>query len=346
MCLCGALYAKPLVTTTILPTKYFVEQISGDTLDVVALVEKGADPHTYEPKPSQMKSVEKSQLHFEVGMEFDEMWLPRLQKQFPNLEIVQTQNGIEKIAMAPHHHSHDHHHGQCPHHHDEDHMHNDGVEAMNDDNDHDHKECSHHHDHGHHHHHGDMAHHTHDMAHHMHNHHHGQCPHHHGHHHSGLDPHIWTDPILVKIQAKNIKDALVKKFPTNKEKYEKNYAKFIKVLDDFDQQTSKKLSNLKNNKFIVYHPSWGYFAKRYNLVQIPIEVEGKEPKPADLKELIEEAKEEDIKVIFVAPQFSKKSAKIIAKESGAKVVEIDQLPENWLKEMKKTVDIFAKALNK
>mgnify|MGYP000222036334 FL=1 len=95
---------------------------------------------------------------------------------------------------------------------------------------------------------------------------------------------------------------------------------------------------------MVYHPSWGYFAARYNLVQIPIEIEGKEPKPADLKELINKAKDEEIKVIFVAPQFSKKAANMIAKQTGAKVVEIDQLPENWLSEMQKTVDIFAEIL--
>ena len=96
ICCLGA-FAKPLVTTTILPTKYFVERIAGDSLEVVSLVEKGADPHTYEPKPNQMKSVEKSELHFAVGMEFDEIWLPRLQKQFPNLVVINTDENIKKF---------------------------------------------------------------------------------------------------------------------------------------------------------------------------------------------------------------------------------------------------------
>lgn len=289
--LCGALFGKPLVTTTILPTQYFVEQIAGDTVDVEALVGKGADPHTYEPKPNQMKSVEKSELHFAVGMEFDEIWLPRLKKQFPNLEIVETQKGIEKIEMAPHaHHDHD------------DHDHDD-----HDDHDHDHDDHAHH-------------------------------------HHSGLDPHIWLDPVLVKTQAKNILDALKAKYPKNAKIYDENYAKFIKILDDLDSDIKQKLSNLKTNKFVVYHPSWGYFAKRYDLVQVPIEIEGKEPKPAELKELIDEIKKEGIKVVFVAPQFSKNSAKVIANEANAEVIEIDQLPLNWLDEMKKTVSIFEKTL--
>lgn len=331
--LCGALFGKPLVTTTILPTQYFVEQIAGDTVDVEALVGKGADPHTYEPKPNQMKSVEKSELHFAVGMEFDEIWLPRLKKQFPNLEIVETQKGIEKIEMAQHaHHDHD------------DHDHDD-----HDDHDHDHDDHAHHHhdahDHG-----VEVATHNHDdhkdHDHEAHEHDHDDEAHddHAHHHHSGLDPHIWLDPVLVKTQAKNILDALKAKYPKNAKIYDENYAKFIKILDDLDSDIKQKLSNLKTNKFVVYHPSWGYFAKRYDLVQVPIEIEGKEPKPAELKELIDEIKKEGIKVVFVAPQFSKNSAKVIANEANAEVIEIDQLPLNWLDEMKKTVSIFEKTL--
>ncbi len=295
---CFGVFAKPLVTTTILPTKYFVEQIAGDSLEVVSLVEKGADPHTYEPKPSQMKSVEKSELHFAVGIEFDKIWLPKLKKQFPNLVVINTDENIKKIPMAAHHHCH------CE----------------------DHKEHEHHVDH---HHDAEHADHDHEE---------------HHHHHDGVDPHIWLDPALVEKQATNIANALIKKYPQNKDKFEKNLAKFKENLDKFDTLTKEKLKGLKTNKFMVYHPSWGYFAKRYNLEQISIEIEGKEPKPGDLKELIEEAKEEGTKVIFVAPQFSKKAANTIAKQTGAKVVEIDQLPENWLDEMQKTVDVFAKFL--
>ena len=290
---CLGAFAKPLVTTTILPTKYFVERIAGDSLEVVSLVEKGADPHTYEPKPNQMKSVEKSELHFAVGMEFDEIWLPRLQKQFPNLVVINTDENIKKIPMMAHHYDHD------------------------DDDLHEHES---HADHNHHDDQGVI------------------------HDHGGVDPHIWLDPSLVKKQAVNIANALIKKYPKNKELFESNLNKFNKDLDSFDKNTAKKLKNLKSNKFMVYHPSWGYFAARYGLVQIPIEIEGKEPKPADLKELIHKAKDEKIKVIFVAPQFSKKAANMVAKQTGAKVVEIDQLPENWLSEMQKTVDIFAKFL--
>ena len=287
-------FAKPTVTTTILPTKYFVEQIAGDTLQVNTMVGKGADPHTYEPKPKQMKELEKSELYFAIGIEFEDAWLDRFSKTFKNLRIVKTQEGIEKIAMSEEHEHEEHH----EHKHEGEHKHE-------------------HHDH--------------------------EGEHHH-HHHDGLDPHIWLDPILVKTQADNIAKALIEKFPQNAKLYEENLAKFKASLDELDSFIKNELKDVKTREFIVYHPSWGYFAKRYDLEQIAIEVEGKEPKPAELKELIEEAKEHGVKVIFVAPQFPTKAANLIAKETGSKVVMIDQLPENWLAEMKKTAEIFAKSL--
>lgn len=277
-----ALYAKGQVSVSILPQQYFVKQIAGDAVEVNVMVGKGADPHTYEPKPKQMTALEKSDLYFAIGIEFEEAWLPKFQKSYPNLKIVKTDAGVEKIKFEGHHeHKHEH--------------------AGHD-----------HHDHE--------------------------------HHHGEFDPHIWLDPVSVKVQAKNIAAALSEKYPENKALFEANLAKFEARLDELDGFIKSTLSNVKNREFIVYHPSWGYFAKRYDLEQIAIEVEGKEPKPAQLKELIEEAKEHGVKVIFVAPQFSKKAAQTIAKESGASVVEIDQLPLDWDAELRKTAQILSKSL--
>jgi len=199
-----------------------------------------------------------------------------------------------------------------------------------------------HHEHADHDHHHDAKH---EHAAHEHKHEHAGHDHHgHEHHHGEFDPHIWLDPVSVKIQAKNIAAALSEKYPENKALFEANLAKFEAKLDELDGFIKSTLANVKNREFIVYHPSWGYFAKRYDLEQIAIEVDGKEPKPAELKELIEEAEEHGVKVIFVAPQFSKKAAQTIAKESGASVVEIDQLPLDWDAELRKTAQIFAKSL--
>ncbi|MDZ7817576.1 MAG: zinc ABC transporter substrate-binding protein [Aliarcobacter sp.] len=145
----------------------------------------------------------------------------------------------------------------------------------------------------------------------------------------GLDPHIWLDPILVKIQAKNIYDTMVKIDVQNADFYKVNYEQFLKELDELDANLKTILTPFKDKAFMVFHPSWGYFAKRYDLEQIPIELQGKEPKPNELVELIKDAKEHDIKIVFVSPQFSQKSAKTISQNIDAKVATIDPMVENW-----------------
>ena len=161
------------------------------------------------------------------------------------------------------------------------------------------------------------------------------------HDHSGFDPHVWLDPLLVKIQAKNIYEAMVEIDSQNGDFYKTNYEEFIKELDALDENIKTILTPYKDKAFMVFHPSWGYFAKRYDLEQISIEIEGKEPKPNELVELIEEAKKHDIKIVFVAPQFSQKSAKTISKNINANVIAIDPISGNWKESMLDTANQIA-----
>ena len=152
---------------------------------------------------------------------------------------------------------------------------------------------------------------------------------HEGHHHKGLDPHVWLDPILVTSQVNIITDALVKEDPKNSKIYFQNRENFIKELNAVDAEIKKILSNTKDREFIVFHPSFGYFAKRYGLEQITIEKEGKEPSVKHIKKVIDFAKEHQIKRVFVAPQFSQKSAKQIAKLIDGTVTSINPLARKW-----------------
>jgi zinc transport system substrate-binding protein len=91
---------------------------------------------------------------------------------------------------------------------------------------------------------------------------------------------------------------------------------------------------------MVFHPAWQYFATEYNLIQLAIEIDGKNPNPKTIKFIINEAKKEDIKAIFTAPEFSIKTAKIIAKELNIKVIQISPLNQKWANNLIK----FAKAI--
>ncbi len=152
---------------------------------------------------------------------------------------------------------------------------------------------------------------------------------HEGHHHEGLDPHVWLDPMLVISQVNIIAHALVKEDPKNSKFYLQNRDNFIKEIHAIDKEIKEILLTTTNREFIVFHPSFGYFAKRYALEQISIEKEGKEPSVKHIKKVIDFAKEHNVKRVFVAPQFSQKSAKQIAKLIDGKVKSINPLAQKW-----------------
>ena len=155
-------------------------------------------------------------------------------------------------------------------------------------------------------------------------------------HETGKDPHIWTSIKNGKIMVQNICEGLVAVDPNNKDYYLKNRDEYLRQLDEADQFIRNELRDMHNRSFMIFHPSWGYFAKDYNLTQIAIEVEGKEPTLQSLAHIIEEAKEENIKTIFVSPGFSSKAAGIITKEIGGKTEVLDPLAENYIENLKIT----------
>ena len=149
-------------------------------------------------------------------------------------------------------------------------------------------------------------------------------------HKGGSDPHVWLSPRLVKVQAQTIADALIASDPAGKAAYEKNLAAFLKDLDALDAHLVEALAPVKGKTLMVFHPAWGYFADAYGLEQEPIEIEGKDPSGRQVARMIDMAKDEGVRVIFVQPQFSKKSAKRIADAIGGAVVPIDPLARDYV----------------
>ncbi|MCX5827891.1 MAG: zinc ABC transporter substrate-binding protein [Deltaproteobacteria bacterium] len=149
------------------------------------------------------------------------------------------------------------------------------------------------------------------------------------------DPHIWMAPKLVKIQARNIYEALSRLDPAHKQEYATNLRAFDADLDRMDARISRSLAPLKGRKMYVFHPAFGYFADAYGLIQVPIEIEGKEPGARQLAKLIDRAKKDRVKVMFVQPQFSARSAEAVAKAIGGVVVPIDSLARDYLANLDK-----------
>ncbi len=162
--------------------------------------------------------------------------------------------------------------------------------------------------------------------------------------HGALDPHIWLSPPLVMMQARTILDALQEVDPAHRSVYENNYGAFMAQLADLDAEFRNLFSGSSGQPFMVFHPSWGYFAQAYGLRQVPIEIEGKEPKPAQLRQLIAQAREEGIKFVFVQPQFSARSAKLVAGEIGGRIVLADPLAPDWAGNLRAVAREFKTAL--
>jgi zinc transport system substrate-binding protein len=158
------------------------------------------------------------------------------------------------------------------------------------------------------------------------------------------DPHIWLSPPLVMTQARTILGVLQAVDPAHRALYEDNYNAFISRIVQLDRELRDLFSGRQGLQFMVFHPAWGYFAHAYGLRQVPIELEGKDPKPAELQGLIEHARGSGIRVIFVQPQFSTKSAALVAKAIGGQVVFADPLAADWFANLRQVADKFNAAL--
>jgi len=144
------------------------------------------------------------------------------------------------------------------------------------------------------------------------------------------DPHVWTSPENTKYIALKIKNALADIQPAYKTEFESNYSGLIEDLNKLDEDIKSHLAQLNNRYIVVSHPSWGYYAEAYDLIQLPIELEGKEVRAKSLAKLIELAHSKNINKVFVQKQFNKNSAEILAKEIDADIIELDPLAEDYI----------------
>jgi zinc transport system substrate-binding protein len=160
----------------------------------------------------------------------------------------------------------------------------------------------------------------------------------------GRDPHIWLSPSLVKVQSRNIYEALVALDPDNEGHYRANWDRFVADIDDLMADIEAALADVEQRKFMVFHPSWGYFGDDFRLEMIPIQVGGQEPSAAELARLVAVAEAEDIRVIFAQPEFSTEDAETIAKEIDGEVLLISPLALEWLDNMRRVAETFAQVL--
>lgn len=159
-------------------------------------------------------------------------------------------------------------------------------------------------------------------------------------HIDGVDPHVWLSPTMVKQMSKRILDELITLKPEKTAEYKANYMRFVKECDELNIELMNKLKPYKDRKFIVFHPSLSYYAREYGLEQFSLESGGKEPTPQHLKMVVDIAKKEDIKVIYIQSEFDREHARVFADEIGGKIVEVWPLNPEWKDNLLNMTDIL------
>jgi zinc transport system substrate-binding protein len=259
--LCGALsyaFGRINVVVSIFPMAEFVEKVAGDKAGVTVMVPSGADPHTYEPIPSQLKKLNNADMYVMTGsgIEFELTWMDKFKSLNRSMLICDSSAGIV---------------------YDE-------------------------------------------------------------------DPHVWLSPVNAMRMVENIKNVFVEFDPLNADLYNNNARAYIKELAVLDKEIKDIFSMTDKKEFIVFHAAWRYFASDYGLKEIPMVYGEKEPTVKELAAIIKKARELSIKTIFASPQFNRKSAEVISKEIGGKVINIDPLAKDYIENIRGAADKIAESI--
>jgi zinc transport system substrate-binding protein len=167
----------------------------------------------------------------------------------------------------------------------------------------------------------------------------------HGHDHAGTpDPHTWTDPRLMAHMAERAGASLGRLDPAGADAYAARAMALREELLALHEELAATLAPVRGRAFIVFHPSWGYFADAYGLRQLPIEIGGREPGPRGLAEVIRRGREAGVRAVFVQQQFSQRSAEAVAQALGARLVEADPLAPDYIANLRRVAAAMGEAL--
>ncbi len=253
---------RPLVLVSIEPQAYFVTQLAGDSVEVHALIPKGASAETFEPTIRQLQMAEHARLYFTIGhprFPFEAVWAKRLMEFNPNLAVVPT-----------------------------------FVQGASRDS----------------------------------------------------DIHVWLGPRLVSGMIGELSAHLATLLPAERGSIESRRDRLQERIGVLQENLKKRFAAFHGRSFVVFHPAWGYLARELGIEQVAIERDGKEPGPAQLAALVQEARREHISVIFVEPQIPESGAHSIAAEVGARIESLDGLAYDWFANMEHVADRLEQSFRK
>lgn len=152
----------------------------------------------------------------------------------------------------------------------------------------------------------------------------------HDHKQHSYDAHVWTSPKNAIGLAGIVRRALIDIDPEHADYYTANYQRLVTNLETLHNDIARELRDLPHRYLLVSHPSWGHFAAEYDLKQIAVEQNGSEISARKLSQLVQLARRENIRTVYVQKQFNPASARILAREINGRVVELDPLAGDYI----------------
>jgi len=144
-----------------------------------------------------------------------------------------------------------------------------------------------------------------------------------------IDPHTWLDPVQAMAQADTVCQQLSRLRPAAAAEFAARRDARHRRLATLDQKIQQLLSPCQGDTFFVFHPAWGHFARRYGLVQVAVEAHGHEPGARQLAGVMDHLARLHARAIFVQPQFSRRSARMLAEATGAEILVLDPLAPDY-----------------
>ncbi|WLR54767.1 zinc ABC transporter substrate-binding protein [Mesobacillus subterraneus] len=306
---------KLTVYTTIYPLQDFAKKIGGEFVEVESIYPPNVDAHSFEPSTKDMMNLAEADLFIYSGAGI-EGFTEKAEKALRNEKVMMVK-AAENVDMIESGHTHSHDEEES--HSDEQHQEGD---ASHSDEEHKDDAASH----------SDEEHQDEDASHSDEE-----------QHDQNLDPHVWLDPILSIKLAANIKDSLIELMPDREQEFEQNFALLEKDLKELDNEFKNVIEQAENKHLLVAHEAYGYWSNRYGIIQIAVNglSPTQEPSQRELTNLIEEAKEHDLKYIAFEQNVSSRVAEMIQREIGAETVTLYNLESISAEDMKNQEDYFS-----
>lgn len=286
---------KETIATTFFVTDEITKQIVGDKLNVELIIPKEISPHDYEPTPQQLVKLSKANTLVTLGGMFEHIE-DEIVEVNSNIKIIESTHNIKLLTEEEGEHHHEEHSENE--HHDEEHDEHSDETKENEHHEDEHEE------------HSEDEHHEEES--------------HHDHHHEdfGYDPHVWLSVSNAILMTQEIEEHLVELYPEYAEEFKVNAQKYIQELEALQTKYNTNLQSCEADVIIVNHKAFGYIANEFGFEQVSAAGFSHEIEPSikELEEIIFEAKEHNVSVIFSEGGVNPKLAETIATEVNGQVL--------------------------